>query len=246
MRRLAIAALAVAAAAQPLSASRDGGAQFDLSVAGVPIGEASLSVQTDGETYVVDGAAAFGFLFWGGSGSARAEGATVAGGLRPAAFDMRYRGVTRPGQVEIDFHDGRAVRWSSVPPPSPEFLAERVDVSEADLAGVLDPLSALVIPAAAVGSPEAACQRVLPVFNGVTRFDLALTGAARSAGGVVDCVARYRPVSGHRPGSAGVERLTAPDAVRVSLAPLDGRFWGPSRIAVATRFGTFEMVRRGL
>lgn len=242
MRPLLACALATLAA--PLEATRGADAMFDLSVAGVTIGEASMSVLTTPGGYAVEGAADFGFLFWGGEGAAVAQGTQAGDRLAPALYELAYQGVRRPGRVEIAFEDGRAVRWDSAPPVPPEFAEGRVPVTEAHLAGVMDPLSALVIPAAAVSTPEAACRRVLPVFSGYTRFDLALEGAVRVADGSVDCAVSYRPVAGHRPGSPGVERVTQPGAIAVSLAPLREGFWGPSRVAVSTRFGTFEAVRR--
>jgi hypothetical protein len=239
-----IGACALAILASPLNATRGADATFDLFIAGIRIGEASMSVITTPGGYAVEGAADFGFLFWGGEGAAVAQGGLGAERLRPARYELTYQGVRRPGRVEIAFEDGRAVRWDSAPPVPPEFAAGRVPVTEEHLAGVMDPLSALVIPAGAVATPQDACRRVLPVFSGYTRFDLALEGAVRAADGSVDCAVSYRPVAGHRPNSPGVERVTAPGALAVSLAPLREGFWGPSRVAVATRFGTFEAIRR--
>ncbi len=244
MRILLIGACAFATLASPLNATRGADAAFDLSIAGIRIGEASLSVQTTPTGYAVEGAADFGFLFWGGEGAAVAQGAFGGERLAPARYELAYRGVRRPGRVEIAFEDGRAVSWDSAPPIPAEFAEGRIPVTEAHLAGVMDPLSALVIPAAAISTPAAACSRVLPVFSGYTRFDLVLDGAVTAADGSVECSVTYRPVAGHRPGSPGVARATAPGALAVSLAPLRDGFWGPSRVAVATRFGTFEALKR--
>lgn len=240
--RLTLAAAVLAA--WPASAARDGGAMFDLWIGGVPIGSASLSATAANGRYAVQGSADVGFLFWGGAGEARSEGTVGPRGLTPARYDLRYEGVRRPGHVSIAFEDGRAVRWDSAPPPPEQYLRERVAVSPAHLGGVLDPLSALVTPAPADADPQALCRRVLPVFSGYTRFDLELTGASRARDGEVACAARYIPVAGHRPGSPGVERMTRPDAFSITLAPLSEGFWGPRRIAVATRFGDFVATRR--
>jgi len=251
-------------AAHPAGALREDGARYDLSIAGLPIGEASLSVAAAGDGYAIDAAADVGFLFWGGAGAARAEGAARAGkaagaqALSPARYRLSYEGVSRPGSVSIDFAQGRASAWTFAPPIPPEFAEGRVALKPSDLDGVLDPLSALVIAAPADVDPDTLCRRVLPVFSGVTRFDLALEGAQTAAlgdaaggaarvgagAGAVSCAVRYRPVSGHREGSLGVARLTRPGAVALTLAPLGAGFWGPERVAVQTRFGAFEITRR--
>lgn len=242
--KLLIAA-ALALAAQPVGALRGDGARYGLSIAGLPIGEAQLSIAAAGDRYAIDASADVGFLFWGGAGSARAEGAAAQGALAPATYRLAYEGVSRPGSVSIDFEGGRASAWAFAPPIPPEFAEGRVTLAPSDLDGVLDPLSALVIAAPADIDAEALCRRVLPVFSGATRFDLALEGAQPGeVGGAVACAVRYRPVSGHREGSTSVARLTRPGAVAVTLAPLAPGFWGPERVAVQTRFGEFEIARR--
>lgn len=230
--------------ALPAAASRGGGAVYDLSIAGVPIGEARLEARREGARYALEASADVGFLFWGGVGQARTEGAAGVS-LTPSAYRLTYQGATTPGRVEIDFDGARAVRWDREPPIPPEYAEGRVAVAPDHLGDVLDPLSALVIAAPADAAPDQLCRRVLPVFSGYTRFDLALTGAA-SVGpdGAVACSVAYRPVSGHRADSAGVRRVSAPGAVSIALAPLVDGLWGPQRIAVATRFGTFEALRR--
>lgn len=224
------------ALAWPAAASRPEGVRFDLSVAGVPVGGATLAVSRSGDRYVALGSADVGFLFWGGQGGAEVEGAATADGLRPARYRLAYEGVTRPGTVAIDFEGGSAVRWERQPPIPPQYAEGRVEVEPRHLSGALDPLSALIAPDA---PPEALCDRALPVFSGYTRFDLVLDGVAAVEDGVVTCTARYVPVAGHRPDSNGVRRMTRPDALSVALSPIGDGLWGPHRVAVATRFGTF-------
>jgi hypothetical protein len=242
MRRIVLVAAALFAAS-PLGASRDEGVAYTLTLAGLPIGDAALRAERAGEGYRLEGRARLRFLFWGGEGVATAEGAAAGGALEPRLHRMAYEGVTRPGSLAIDFENGRAVRWESAPPPPPEVLEGRVPLTEAHREGVVDPLTALVIAAPADVAPDALCRRVAPVFSGMTRFDLVFEGAAATAEGVVDCAVRYRPVAGHRPESRGVERLSAPGAIQVSLAPLADGLWGPERVAIATRFGTAELTR---
>lgn len=243
MRVLPLACLLTVIATTP-EASRPGGVAYDLTIAGIPIGDAHLSVDVGADAYAVTGEADFGFLFWGGVGAATSTGTLRDGALRPARYRLAYEGVTRPGSVDIEFDGDRAVRWDRLPPMPAEFAEGRLPLRDEHLMGVLDPLSALVIPAPADIAPEALCRRVQPVFSGYTRFDLAFVAADAVQDGAVACRAQYRAVSGHRPDSRGVERMRDPGALQVSLAPVAPGVWGPARVAVATRFGTFEMTRR--
>jgi hypothetical protein len=239
-------ALTALAASATTNAERTADAVYGLSIAGIPIGSASLSVSIEDERYVLDGAADVGFLFWGGEGNARAVGAMQGGTMQPTHYRLAYQGVSEPGGIEIAFADGRAVHWERQPEPDGDWVEEwrrnRIAVEDHHLAGVLDPLSALVIPMPADADPATVCRRLLPVFSGYTRFDLELTGIAAAPSGV-GCTARYHPVAGHRPDSDSVARMTRPGAFEIALAPITEAAWGPARVAVQTRFGTFEMVR---
>lgn len=243
----AIAFLSASLVAQATTEVNDNAAVvYDLSIAGIPIGEASLSVAMDGEHYALDATADVGFLFWGGEGNARSVGVLKAGSMQPSHYRLSYQGASEPGNIEITFADGRAVRWGRQPEPDAEWAEDwrenRVVLEDHHLAGVVDPLSALVIPISADAEPATVCRRLLPVFSGFTRFDLELTGTTTAPSGV-GCTARYRPVAGHRPDSDSVERMTRRGAFEIALEPITDTAWGPARVAVQTRFGTFEMVR---
>jgi hypothetical protein len=230
--------------AQPTVASRGPGVDYDLYIAGIPIGDAALRVEATADRYRIEGSADFGFLFWGGEGVAVSEGARAGDALRPSRYELTYQGVTRPGAVEIAFEDGRAVRWERRPEPPARFREGRTPPGPEHLVDVLDPLSALVVPAPRDAAAHAVCQRVLPVFSGFTRFDLALDGASALEGEAVECAVLYRAVAGHRPDSDSVRRLSEPGAVALRLAPIADGFWGPDRVALETRFGLFELERR--
>jgi hypothetical protein len=241
---LALAAAALATLlASPTAATRAPGAAYDLSISGLPIGEATLDVAIDGDRYAVDATADFGFLFWGGRGGARSEGVVAEGRLRPERYRLAYEGPRRPGLAEIDFRDGRAVRWANEPQPEGDWALGRTPVEPVHLSDVIDPLAALVAPLPADASPDAVCARVAPVFSGLTRFDLELTVARGGAdpaapAGAVTCETRYRP------DSPGVARLQRPGAVSLTLAPIADGAWAPLRLALETRFGPFVLARR--
>jgi hypothetical protein len=142
---------------------------------------------------------------------------------------------------------GGAVKaYVAVPPlePSPE----RVPLTEAHRKGVVDPMSAVLIPVAGKGelvTPEA-CKRKLAIFDGRTRVDVDLVYKRMDQvkadkgyhGPVVVCQVLYRPVAGHRPERAAIKYLVEQRDMEMWLAPIEGtRVLVPFRFSVPTPFG---------
>lgn len=235
---LCVAATASGAAAEISEAV----AEYDISISGIPIGDARLATRVGQDRFTVEVAAGFRFLFWGGDGVARTEGASGDGLWAPVSYRLDYEGVTRPGAVEIDFEGARAARWDRSPPLPEEYREGRTEVSPEDLEGAVDPLTAFVVRAP---SAEAACARTVKVFSGYVRFDVDLAPSQGAAAdpSVAQCAVTYRPVSGHRPDSANVERLRD-GGLGLRLARIGGDVWAPDLLSIATRFGTLEVERR--
>jgi len=115
---------------------------------------------------------------------------------------------------------------------------------------VLDPLSALLIPAGDGGVSEAACRRVLPVFDGRRRYDLNLSfkrieqvkasrGLCRPGGGLLCCFSADRRASRSSP---LLTFLTDGRDVDMALAPIAGtRILAPFRITATYMLGNVVM-----
>ena len=54
---------------------------------------------------------------------------------------------------------------------------DRVPVKDGDKKGVVDPVSALLMPAVSAGNliDSANCNRTIPIFDGAARFDVVLS-----------------------------------------------------------------------
>jgi hypothetical protein len=91
----------------------------------------------------------------------------------------------------------------------------------------------------------AACNRTISVFDGVTRFDVALAysgeqtaSTAGYSGPVAVCSARYMPIAGHRPDSKSTRYMAENRDINVWLAPLpEARVVVPIRIDLKTGAG---------
>jgi hypothetical protein len=90
------------------------------------------------------------------------------------------------------------------------------------------------------------CDRTIPVFDGWTRFDIALSFAETKAvdqagykGPVLVCNVRYVPIAGHRSDRPATRFMAENRDISVWLAPVAGtRVLVPLRISVKTTLGT--------
>ena len=255
---LALAGLALAALALPAEAksrrhhARPGGAgiavDYGINLAGLPIGTARLAGAFDGPRYRMDVSATLTGLvgaITGGQGSAQSSG-ILGSGPQPTSFAIASRTANAGIAVRMALRQGNVVQ-SEVTPPLID-MEDRVPVSAANKRGIMDPASALLMPAQARGEltdPEN-CNRTLPVFDGATRFNVVLSYAETRAvekpgyaGPVLVCNARYQAIAGHRPDRPGVRFMEENRDMSVWLAPVEGtRVLLPIRISVRTTVGT--------
>ena len=221
---------------------------YGVALAGFPIGTAQLTGAFEGSRYRMDVSAVLTGLVGavtGGQGSARASG-TVAGQPQPGAFSIATRTASSGIAVRMALARG-SVTQSEVTPPLLD-TGDRVPVTSANKRGIVDPASALMMPATARGAltDPANCNRTLPVFDGATRFNVVLSyGETRQvekpgySGPVLVCNARYVAIAGHRPDRPGVRFMEENREMSVWLAPVEGaRVLLPMRISVLTTLGT--------
>jgi hypothetical protein len=257
--RLAAALLAVAALAGPAEAraraKRPGAAppasvavDYSINLAGLPIGTARLAGSFDRDRYLMDVSATLTGLvgaITGGRGSARASG-TFAAVPQPGAFSIATHTASSGIAVRMALTHGNVVQ-AEITPPLVD-MQDRVPVTAANKRGILDPVSALLMPTQGRGEPldPDNCNRTLPVFDGATRFNVVLSYAETRpvqkpgyAGPVLVCNARYQAVAGHRPDRPGVKFMEENREMSVWLAPVAGtRVLIPLRISVLTTVGT--------
>lgn len=221
---------------------------YGIALAGLSIGTARLSGTFERDRYSMDVSATLTGLvgaITGGQGSARASG-SIAAGPQPTAFSIATRTASAGIAVRMALARGSVVQ-AEVTPPLVD-MQDRVPVTAANKRGVMDPVSALVMPVQARGEPTdpGNCNRTLPVFDGATRFNVVLSYAETRevqkpgyAGPVLVCNARYQAVAGHRPDRPGVRFMEENREMSVWLAPVEGtRVLIPLRISVLTTIGT--------
>jgi hypothetical protein len=141
----------------------------------VDVGVIALAIEIEGERYrlAVDGLLAESDPPKGVRGKAHAAGRLARGGLLP---DLYSAGLDKAGvktSVALGFSNG-TVGLVAVLPPEPGGSGKTAPPANQNR-GLIDPLSALAIPAAASGlAPLSACGRTQRVFDGTTRYDVTL------------------------------------------------------------------------
>jgi len=243
-RTLALAALLGAAPAGAATLDAD----YGIWLAGLPIGQVDIKSDFDGERYKLDIKAKLTGLAGqctNGGAAATSTGSAVGGRVVPAAFAITSRNSSESRTVRMGLSSGN-VAAVDINPPIVDDKPDRVPVADAHRRGVVDPVSALIMPVTAANALDAAnCNRTLPVFDGASRFNVVLSYAGTKQvekpgykGPVLVCKARWVPISGHRPSRKAVQFMADNDNMSVWLAPVEGtRVLAPLRIAVETMVG---------
>jgi hypothetical protein len=243
---LAFAGTASLAQAQTLRVT------YDLSLAGLPLGKANLSSSFSGPKYEMQGNAkltGLAMLLTGGKGEASASGSLAGAAPRSTKFTVVSKSSDNQRSVRMGLKGGRVAEVEIDPPLEPK--PDRVPVKPADKRGVVDPMSALLMPALdskSLTDPDN-CNRTIPVFDGASRMNVVLTYAETKnaeipgySGPVLVCNARYVPISGHRSERPATKFMQDNRDMSVWLAPVEGpRLLFPLKVSVRTMIGIGEM-----
>jgi hypothetical protein len=221
---------------------------YQVTLAGLTLGTADLSSTFEGSKYKMQAVVKLSGLarmLTGGKGAATASGAIVGPQPQPAAFAVTSRSSSDQRTVRMGLTAGNVSAVEIVPPIDEK--PDRVPIREDDKRGVVDPVSALLMPPVASGSltDAANCNRTIPIFDGAARFNVVLSYAETKnadvpgySGPVLVCNARYVPISGHRSLRPSTKFMEENRDMSVWLAPIEGqRMLFPVRVAVRTMIG---------
>lgn len=242
--------LALALTARQTHAQAAFEAAYTIAVARIPIGSAAMTGSIGAEEYVISMSgrtSGLARVVASGEGSMSATGAVSAGKLLPFRYASKSTADDDTLAVTMTFKDGNVNELEASEPPPGE---DRVVLTTEHRRQVLDPLSALLIPAGDGGVSEAACRRVLPVFDGRRRYDLSLSfkrieqekASQGYAGPAAVCSVAFQPIAGHRRSSPLLTFLTDGRDVEMALAPIAGtRLLAPFRITATYMLGNVVM-----
>jgi hypothetical protein len=224
-------------------------ATYSISLLGLPIGTGAIVGELTRTAYRIeangklDGLAS---LVTNSKGAATGSGAIVAGHVSPATYAVTAADAHMTRTMRMSLAGGAATGVDISPPF--EERPDRVPLRDQDKKGIVDPLGAFIFPVAGADPlvGPAACNRTIPIFDGVTRFDVRLAyvgqrrvSATGYSGPVAVCALRYIPIAGHRPNRPGTKFMAENKNMEVWLAPIESaRVLLPYRISVKTMIGT--------
>jgi hypothetical protein len=266
-------ALLLAGLSAPARAAEPTTITYGMTIAGLPIGTATMVLTPGGSSTAVAIAGKVGgpldigrvnasgtvsdgqITVQSRAGSGKdASSADLASKGQPGNSLFSYTGVTNrgPGRIAMTLAGSRVTALDAAIPDNPK--AVRVPVEEAHKTGVVDPLSLLgqLIEPGGTLRPDAICGRKLGVFTGQARFDLTGTAADEraSASGLpagyrsIACRVTFTPVSGHRIDKGGnPQPRTATLVFARSDAEGKTLLWS---LSVPALIGSFVLTAKGL
>lgn len=257
MKRVCLAAvMAFAGAGATITGALADGrleARYRMSLGGLELGKAALMVEVDDRSYIASGSGRLTGVVQAvspGKGTAGARGSVERGALAPRSFAMEAVSDKKSEAIRLVMNGSAVTDMRVEPPvfPSPD----RVPIADKDKKGVFDPMTAalIMVPGGADPLSPKACERVLSIFDGRQRYDLALSYERTEnvkaekgyAGPAVVCRVAYRPVAGHKPDRTAVKYMMRNKDIYVWLAPVAGtRMLVPFRASVSTAIGIAEL-----
>jgi Protein of unknown function (DUF3108) len=142
-------------------------ASYTISIARIPIGKIAWSADIGAASYTTSGSGeASGLLsiLASGKGTAATQGTVADGSLSPTRFTSDLTRDDDKAALSMALDRGTATKIAGA---AQEPSETRVPLTEAHRRNIVDPLTALLIPAVAGdGVTREACERTLPIFDG--------------------------------------------------------------------------------
>lgn len=251
-RRLALAALCGLAslwATAPAAAQGKLEAQYEASLAGIPVGRGAWNIDIQDDVFsAAASGGTIGILksFTGGSGTGASQGRVVNGALVATAYQASTTTSKKTEEIRISLDKGNVKEFGIIPDPPVD--ADRIPVTDAHRRGVFDPMTASLLRVPGTGevvSPEA-CRGGAPIFDGRMRYDLRLDFKRMESvkaekgyhGPVVVCALYFVPIAGYIPDRPVIKYLAAQRNMEIAFAPIAGtRVLVPFWVKVPTPLG---------
>ena len=235
----------------PQAASAQGRleAQYEATLAGIPVGKGSWTIEIGDDTFSAaaqGGTAGLLKAFSGGTGSGASQGRVVNGALLANAYTATTVTQKKSETIRMVLANGNVKDFSI--DPAPPVDPDRVLVTDAHRKGVLDPMTGSMLRVAGNGelmSPES-CRTGTGIFDGRMRYDLKLdykrmenVKAERGYHGpALVCAVYFTPVAGYIPDRPVIKYLATERRMEIAFVPIAGtRVMIPFRMTIPTPFG---------
>jgi Protein of unknown function (DUF3108) len=273
LARLASVPVFLAALVMTAQAAEPTTVNYTMSIAGLPIGSASMTIAPNGSSTAVSIAGKAGGPL--GIGRMNATAVIAAGNItaqsqsgsgndvsnatlvsrgQPGNSSFSYTGTSSrgPGKIAMTMAASRVTVLEKEIPDNPK--AVRVPVTDAHKLGVVDPLSVLgmVFKPGGTMQPENLCGKSYAVFTGQARFTMAGSPVENRAAvsgmpegyRAVACKVTVTPVSGHRTDKgSAAEPRTANLVFATSSSDVRTVLWS---LSVPGTFGSFSLIANAI
>ena len=245
------AGVAVLAALAQGAASAQGRleAQYEATLAGVPVGKGAWNIDIGDDQY---SASAFGGTsgilkaFASGSGTGAAQGRVVNGALVATSYSASTTTSKKSEAIHMTLANGNVKEFGIEPEPPVD--PDRIPVTEAQRKNVYDPMTATLLRVSGTADPLTpdACHGAAAIFDGRMRYELKLdfkrmdTVRAEKGyrGPVVVCAVYFSPIAGYIPDRPVIKYLAAQRNIEIAFAPVAGtRILVPFWMKIPTPLG---------
>lgn len=239
----------VLAPSGPASAQGKLEAQYEATLAGIPVGRGAWNIDVSDDVYsaaAVGGTAGLLKTFASGSGTAAAQGRVVNGALVSTSYNASTTTSKKTEAIRMLLSNG-AIKEFAIE-PQPPVDTDRIPITDAHKKGVLDPMTGSMLRVPGTGDPLSpeACNAGNSIFDGRMRYDLKLdfkrmeTVRAEKGyrGPVVVCAIYFAPMAGYIPDRPVIKYLSAARNMEIAFAPVLGtRILVPYRMIIPTPLG---------
>jgi hypothetical protein len=250
---LCAAVLCGLAATGPAAAQGKLEAQYEASLAGIPVGRGAWNVEIGDDSYAAaasGGTTGLLKTIANGSGTGASQGRVVNGALVPQAYQASTTTSKKSETIHITLANGNIREFGIEPEPPVD--ADRIPVTDAHKKGVFDPMtsSLLRVPGNADPLSPDACRTGAAIFDGRMRYDLKLDFKRMETvradkgyyGPVVVCSVYFTPVAGYIPDRPVIKYLAAQRNIEIAFAPVAGtRILVPFRMEIPTPLGAARL-----
>lgn len=224
-------------------------AQYEATLAGIPVGRGAWNIDITEDQYsasAVGGTAGLLKAFASGSGAGAAQGRVVNGALVSTNYSASTTTSKKTEAIHMVLNNGTIKEYAIEPQPPVD--PDRIPITEAHKKGVFDPMtgSMLHVPGTADPLSPEACHASAAVFDGRMRYDLKLEfkrmemvkGGKGYRGPVVVCAIYFSPVAGYIPDRPVIKYLAGERRMEIAFVPIAGtRILVPFRMTIPTPFG---------
>ncbi len=224
-------------------------AKYEASLAGIPVGRGTWTIDITDDQYSAaasGGTAGLLKAFSGGSGSGQAQGRVVAGTLVPTGYSATTTSAKKSEVIKMLIALGYVKDYSIEPEPPED--PERIPVTDAHRRNVLDPMTGSLLRVSGSGdllTPDA-CRTGTAIFDGRMRYDIKLDYKRMEQvkaekgyrGPALVCSVYFTPIAGYVPDRAALKYLAAQRNIEAWLVPIAGtRVLVPYRVSIPTPLG---------